>query len=95
MSTTPLKASFSAQKSGIQNSTAAHYAYFSQKSPILDSPDPNQEASAPRDNSETLKTKLEVLLRQNSQLLNENAQLSELVNALRSEVEIRTRREET
>ena len=70
MSTTPLKASFSAQKSGQQNSTAAQYAYFSQKSPVPDSPDLNQEVSAPRDNSETLKTKLEVLLRQNSQLLN-------------------------
>lgn len=42
-----------------------------------------------------LKVKLEILLKQNSQLLNENAQLSELVNTLRAELDIRTRREET
>jgi hypothetical protein len=35
------------------------------------------------------------LLKHNSQLLNENAQLSELVNSLRVEVDVRIRKEET
>ena len=42
-----------------------------------------------------LKTKLEILLKHNSQLLNENAQLSELVNSLRIELDIRIQKEET
>lgn len=92
----PLKASGTAYKRTLRDSTAARYTTaLPNRTPDNDSPNPNEEAdSAPRD-SLGLKTKLDILLKHNSQLLNENAQLSELVNGLRGELEVRTRREES
>lgn len=103
----PLRASTTAQKRSLRESTAARYTTaLAPRVLDLDSPDPNQEhadLAAPRDSTTSLapasslglKTKLDILLKHNSQLLNENAQLSELVNGLRAELEIRARREET
>jgi hypothetical protein len=83
----------------MRDSTAARYPTFSQKSPDVEAYSPNEEAEQPELQKENvslnIKTKLDTLLKHNSQLLNENAQLSELVNSLRMELDIRVRREET
>jgi hypothetical protein len=92
---TPLRTSVTAQKRTARDSTAARHLNFSQNSPNVDSSNLNEEAEpdTQRDNINMgLKTKLDTLLKHNSQLLNENAQLSELVNSLRIELDIRTRR---
>lgn len=93
----PLRASITAQKRALRDSTAARYTTIPPKTADVDSPNPNEEASEPaaRDSNLGFKTKLDILLKHNSQLLNENAQLSEMVNSLRADLEIRTRREET
>ena len=95
----PIRASMTAQKRTMRESTAARYPNYSQKSPDLSFSTPNEEVEQPEAQKENtnlgLKTKLDLLLKHNSQLLNENAQLSELVNSLRVELDIRTRREET
>ena len=94
MSTTsPLRPAFSAQRRTVRDSalTLSRYPNLTQKSPAPDSPTLNEEEQPAHAD---LRAKLEILLKQNSQLLNENAQLSELVNSLRAEVEVRARREE-
>lgn len=96
---TPLRASMTAQKRPLRDSTAARYPNYSNKSNDLASPNLNEEVEQPEIQKENLnlglKTKLDMLLKQNSQLLNENAQLSDLVNSLRVQLEIRTRRQES
>lgn len=89
MSTSPLRSAFSTQKRNIRDSTVSRYPNFTQKSPATNSPALNEEEQPAHAD---LRAKLEILLKQNSQLLNENAQLSDLVNSLRAEVEVRTRR---
>ena len=96
-SNSPIRSSFTAQRRS-RDSTIGKHNQLSQKAPEIDSPRLNEETD--RSLKETfqnndLKTKLELLLKHNSQLLNENAQLSELVNSLRIELEIKTRKEET
>lgn len=97
MSTTsPIRASFTAQKRN--NSITNRFTNLSQKSPNVDSPKLNEQLmdKTQKENTKNdLKIKLDILLKNNSQLLNENAQLSELVNSLRIQLDIRTRREET
>lgn len=68
----PLKASFTAQKRTLRDSTAARYTTtIPQKNIDPDSPNPNEEVEpAPRDSTLGLKTKLDILLKHNSQLLN-------------------------
>jgi hypothetical protein len=80
----PFRASFTAQKRN--NSITNRFANLSQKSPNVDSPKLNDELldrTQKMDTNNDLKIKLDILLKNNSQLLNENAQLSELVNSLR------------
>ena len=67
----PLRASFTAQKrnSSINN----RFTILSQKSPNVDSPklnDENMDRTQKMDNSNDLKMKLDILLKNNSQLLN-------------------------
>jgi hypothetical protein len=85
MSTSPLRPAFSTQKRAVRDSalTLSRYPNFTQKSPAADSPTLNEEEQPGQGD---LRAKLEILLKQNSQLLNENAQLSELVNGLRAEL---------
>ena len=91
----PIRTSFTTGRRS-RDSTIGRYNQLSQKSPQINSPHLNEESDAGTKASQgDLKTKLEILLKHNSQLLNENAQLSELVNSLRVEVEVRTRKEET
>jgi hypothetical protein len=97
MSTTsPLRPAFSTQKRTVRYSNISKYPNRTHKSPVIDSPSLNEESEYEhhKDNSSSdLKAKLDILLKHNSQLLNENAQLSELVNSLRAEIEVRVRRE--
>jgi hypothetical protein len=92
----PNRSSFLTQKRESRDSALHRYQYNTQKSPLVSSPNLNEESESEqvhKSNVQTdLKTKLEILLKHNSQLLNENAQLSEMVNNLRIELEIRTRR---
>lgn len=77
-----------------QNRTSSmtnKFESISQRSPVIDSPRLNEEIEAdnPKNQLNTeLKTKLEIVLKHNSQLLNENATLSEMVNTLRLELEV-------
>ena len=87
----PLRPAFSTQKRTYRDSTLSRYPTLTQKSPLIDSPLLNEEEHS---GQADVRAKLEILLKQNSQLLNENAQLSELVNGLRAEVELRSRKEE-
>jgi len=67
----PLRASFTAQKRN--NSISNRFAILSQKSPNVDSPKLNEEnmdRTQKMDNSNDLKMKLDILLKNNSQLLN-------------------------
>jgi len=67
----PLRASFTAQKRN--NSISNRFANLSQKSPNVDSPKLNEEnmdRTQKMDNSNDLKMKLDILLKNNSQLLN-------------------------
>lgn len=74
-SNSPVRASFTDRRR-TRDSTTNRYANLSQRSPNIDSPNLNEE-EIPKDHSHNdLKTKLEILLKHNSQLLNENAQLS-------------------
>ncbi len=93
MSASPLRPAFTTQKRTVRDSTIAQTRYpnLTQKSPNNDSPLNEEDRQPPHAD---LRAKLEILLKQNSQLLNENAQLSELVNGLRAELEVRARREE-
>ena len=92
--TSPMKNSFTANRR-TREPNSNQYPNLSQKSPDINSPNLNEE-SAQKDHSHSdLKTKLEILLKHNSQLLNENAQLSELVNNLRVELDIRSRKDES
>lgn len=74
-----------------------HQNNFSGESPTIRSPRLHEEIEMtnPRDVSTVheLKTKLEIVLRHNSHLLNENAALSEMVNSLRMELEVKANRE--
>ena len=88
----PVRGSYTANRKKRQVSSSK-YPNFSQRSPEPDSPTLNQESK--EHSHSDLKTKLEILLKHNSQLLNENAQLSELVNSLRIELDIRHRKEES
>ena len=89
-----MKNSFTANRR-TREPNSNQYPNLSQKSPDINSPNLNEE-SAQKDHSHSdLKTKLEILLKHNSQLLNENAQLSELVNNLRVELDIRSRKDES
>jgi hypothetical protein len=72
----PVRASFTANRRS-RDSAHNRFPNLSQKSPEVNSPNLNEEADSHRDHSNNdLKTKLEILLKHNSQLLNENAQLS-------------------
>ena len=72
----PVRASFTANRRP-KDSTINKFPSLSQKSPNYDSPNLNEEADYHKEHSNNdLKTKLEILLKHNSQLLNENAQLS-------------------
>ena len=65
---------------------------------MIDSPRLNEESEAdnPKNHLNTeLKTKLEIVLKHNSQLLNENATLSEMVNNLRLDLELVRRENES
>lgn len=68
------------------------YESISQRSPVIDSPRLNEEAyegeNVKNQLNTELKTKLEIVLKHNSQLLNENATLSEMVNTLRIELDV-------
>lgn len=92
----PNRSSFLTQKRESRDSAVNRYQYNTQKSPLVSSPNLNEESESdplPKSHAHTdLRNKLEILLKHNSQLLNENAQLSEMVNNLRVELEIRTRR---
>lgn len=87
-----MRNSFTASKRP-ERDTSAHQQ-LSQRTYDGASPALNEESEGYQREGD-LRIKLELLLKHNSQLLNENAQLSELVNELRAEVEVRTKREET
>lgn len=92
MLTSQVRNSFTAQKRSEKDDKIHYYQHMSQKSPDTSSPNLNEEKERYYKDENDFQAKLELLLKHNSQLLNENAQLSELVNELRSELEIRTRR---
>lgn len=95
----PNRNTYMTQKREVRESAINRYPNLTQKSPLINSPNLNEESEPDHGYKDTanndLKTKLEILLKHNSQLLNENAQLSEMVNGLRIELDIRTRREES
>jgi hypothetical protein len=62
-----------------KESTVNRYPNHSQKSPLINSPNLNEEVeydNIKNENAYDLKNKLDILLKNNSQLLNENALLS-------------------
>ena len=71
---------------------------FIQNSPTVRSPRLNDESEYTNHKDPAtvheLKSKLEIVLRHNSHLLNENATLSEMVNSLRMELDARANKEE-
>ena len=65
----PIRASFTANRR-TRDSTTNRFPNLSQKSPDIDSPNLNEESEHKDHSHHDLKTKLEILLKHNSQLLN-------------------------